>query len=121
MTYFQRYELEKQNEGIINRITDIMTRPKLEIEKQGYSRYNSPFSPRSHLSIEQKKQEEHIGEGNHILAHKVLNAKPSIGTIQDWSRHFSLTKERRYNISKYNERRDSKGTLSIYGSTTFIP
>jgi hypothetical protein len=29
MTYFQKYELEKQNEGIINRITDIMSGPKL--------------------------------------------------------------------------------------------
>lgn len=29
MTYFQRYDMERQNEGIINRITDIMTGPKL--------------------------------------------------------------------------------------------
>jgi hypothetical protein len=33
-----------------------MTGPRLEVEQQGYTRYNHTFVPKSQLSIEKKRQ-----------------------------------------------------------------
>jgi glycine cleavage system regulatory protein len=49
--YFKRYDMERDNEGLINRLTDILSAQHTEIEKQGYTRYNRSFMPKSHLSI----------------------------------------------------------------------
>ena len=72
MPYIKRYEMEKQNEGIINRIGDIMTREQTEVEKHGYTRYNQTFRPKSHLAIEQRKAMPEIVASNHLLAKRVL-------------------------------------------------
>ena len=72
MPYIKRYEMEKQNEGIINRIGDIMTREQTEVEKHGYTRYNRSFMPKSHLAIEQRKAMPDIVASNHLLAKRVL-------------------------------------------------
>ena len=55
------------------------------------------------------------------MAEKVLRAKPSIGTVEGWNRHFVANREIRSNISKYNDRRVSKGTLDVYSTTKFMP
>jgi hypothetical protein len=55
------------------------------------------------------------------MARKVLRAKPSIGTIENWNKQFHANREIRSNISKYTERRTSKGTLDVYTSSTFVP
>ena len=73
MPYFKRYDMERENEGLINRLTDILSTQHPEVEKQGYTRYNRGFVPKSHLSIEQRKAEAQIEEDNNILAHKVLD------------------------------------------------
>lgn len=119
--YFQRYDMERNNEGLINRITDIMSSSHCEVEKQGYTRYNSPLHPRSHLLLEQRKSREHIHQGNHHLARGLLNSKPSIGTIENWNHDFEENLQRRRNISKFTEDRVSKGTLNLYTSSSFMP
>jgi hypothetical protein len=44
--------------------------------------------PKSHYTIEQKRADESIDEGNERIAYRVLNAKPSIGTIDNWNKQF---------------------------------
>ena len=51
----------------------------------------------------------------------MLKAKPSIGTIDNWNRHFRYNREIRSNISKYTDKRTSKGTLEFNSSRTFVP
>ena len=89
--------------------------------QQGYTRYNNSCTPKSHFTIEQKKADDSIDEGNERIAYKVLNAKPSIGTIQNWNRNYQHNREIRSNISKYTDRRTSKGTLDVYSESKFMP
>ena len=86
--YFKRYDMERENEGLINRITNIMTGPKYEIEKHGYTRYNPGTFRKSHFTIEQRRADDNIEENNERIAAKVLKAGPSIGTIDNWNRQF---------------------------------
>ena len=51
----------------------------------------------------------------------VLNAKPSIGTIDNWNKQYRHNREIRSNISKYTDKRTSKGTLDVYDSSKFMP
>lgn len=55
------------------------------------------------------------------MARKVLRAKPSIGTINDWNRSFNANREIRSNISKYNSKRGSKGTIDVYTESKYLP
>lgn len=98
-----------------------MTGPRLEIEQQGYTRYNRSFLPKSHYTIEQRRTGEDIDHGNHHIATKVLRAKPSIGTVQGWNRNFEANREIRSNISKYTQRGASKGALDVYEGSRFMP
>jgi len=65
--------------------------------------------------------EAQIEEDNNILAHKVLDSKPSVGTIQNWNTRALELKERKRIVSKYNDKNTSKTRLVLNSSTNFIP
>ena len=114
------YDELKTNEALVNNILSIQNSPRSRVEVQnGHTRYNNFEEMRKsqYKSFKTHERNKSIDIENNKIGYRILNAKPSIGTIHDWSNRFNNIQSRKKLASKV---KDNK-MISLYSKDQFVP